>query len=161
MLGVNWLIISRNCIGGKEQVVVFASRTLTKAEHRYCATRRKMLAWVWAIRYLRSHLYGRMFTVRTDHNSLKWLQNFRDLEGQLAQWLEVLAECQFTVEHRPGSKHVNADALSRIPCKQCGLQEKLEETPVEAVMATEILPKNNSPRRSCTHWNKQTLVYNL
>ena len=131
-------------IGGKEQVVAFASRTLTKAERRYCATRREMLALVWAIRHFRPYLYGTMFTVRTDHNSLKWLQNFRDPEGQLARWLEVLAEYQFTVEHRPGSKHVNADALSRIPCKQCGLQEKLEETPVEAVMVTEILPKNNS-----------------
>ena len=133
-------------IGVKEQVVTFASRTLTKAERRYCATRHEMLALVWAIHHFRPYLYGKMFTVRTNHNSLKWLQSFRDPEGQLARWLEILAEYQFTVEHRPGSKHVNADALSRIPCKQCGLQEKLEETPVEAViMATEILPKNNSP----------------
>ena len=139
-------------IGGKEQVVAFASRTLTKAERRYCATRREMLALVWAIRHFRPYLYGTMFTVRTDHNSLKWLQNFRDPEGQLkANWHSGLkfllnTSSPFTVEvHRPGSKHVNADALSRIPCKQCGLQEKLEETPVEAVMATEILPKNNSP----------------
>ena len=27
------------------------------------------------------------------------------------------------VEHRPSSKHVNAEALSRIPCKHCGLLE--------------------------------------
>ena len=133
-------------IGGKEQVVAFASRTLTKAERRYCATRHEMLALVWAIRHFRPYLYGKMFTVCTNHNSLKWLQSFRDPEGLLARWLKILAEYQFTVEHRPGSKHVNADALSRIPCKQCGLQEKLEETPVEAViMATEILPKTNSP----------------
>lgn len=24
------------------------------------------------------------------------------------------------IEHRPGNQHQNADALSRIPCKQCG-----------------------------------------
>ena len=113
----------------------------------------------FAIRRFRPYLYGTMFTVRTDHNSLKWLQNFRDPEGQLARWLEVLAEYHFTVEHRPGSKHVNADALSRIPCKQCGLQEKLEETPVEAVMATEILSKNNSPENGswAPTWSSEEL----
>ena len=126
-------------IGGKDQAVAFASRTLTKAERCYCATRCEMLALVWAIRHFRPYLYGKPFMVRTDHNSLKWLKSFRDPKGQLPRWLEILAEYQFTVEHRPGSKHVNPDAL-------CGLQEKLEETPVEAViMATEILLQNNSP----------------
>ena len=100
-----------------------------------------------------------------------WLQSFRDPEGQLAQWLEILVEYQFTVQHCPSSKHVNADALLRIPCKQCALQEKLEGIPVEAViMATEILPQNNSPelhghldgrQRNCAHCNKQILVYTL
>ena len=113
-------------IGRTEQVVAFASRTLTKAERRYCATRREMVALVWEICHFHPYLYGKMFTVHTDHNSLKRLQNFSDPEGQLARWLEILAEYQFTVEHHPGSKHVKADVLSRIPCKQCGLQEKLE-----------------------------------
>ena len=83
--------------------------------------------------------------VRTDYSSFKWLQSFKDPEGQLARWLKILGEYQFTVEHCPGNKHSNADALSRIPCKQCGWQEELEKPPVKAVvMATEILPHNNS-----------------
>ena len=43
--------------------------------------------------------------------------------GQIARWLEVLAEYDFTILHRPGLKHSNADALSRLPCKQCGLHD--------------------------------------
>ncbi len=31
-----------------------------------------------------------------------------------------LQEFHFHTEHRPGIKHQNADALSRIPCQQCG-----------------------------------------
>ena len=38
----------------------------------------------------------------------------------MARWLEILGEFDFKIEHRPGRKHGNADALSRIPCKQCG-----------------------------------------
>ena len=131
--------------GGKEQVVAFASRTLTKAERRYCATRCEMLALVWAIRHFRPYLYGKPFMVCTDQFS-QVVESFKDPEGQLARWLEILREYQFTVEHRPGNKHSsNAHALSRIPCKQCGWQEELEEPPVQAVvMATEILLQNNS-----------------
>lgn len=30
------------------------------------------------------------------------------------------------IEHRPGRKHGNADALSRIPCTQCGFDSNWE-----------------------------------
>ena len=39
---------------------------------------------------------------------------------QFAQWLEKLQEYNFSIVHRPGKKHLNADALSRLPCQQCG-----------------------------------------
>jgi hypothetical protein len=55
---------------------------------------------------------GRKFVLRTDHGSLKWLFNFKDSQGQLARWLEVLSQYDFEIQHRSGSKHQNADALS-------------------------------------------------
>ena len=108
-------------ISGGERVIAFASRSLSKAERKYCATRREMLALVWAIKHFRPYLYGRRFTVRTDHASLRWLQSFHEPEGQIARWLECLSEYDFEVVHRPGTKHTNADALSRMPCPQCQL----------------------------------------
>ena len=113
---------------GKEQVVAYASRTLTKAERKYCATRREMLALVWGVRQYRPYIYGQPFTARTDHNALRWLQNFQDPEGQVARWLEVLAEYNFKVIHRPGPQHGNAYALSHLPCRQCGRCTLVEES---------------------------------
>eukprot|EP00731_Ephydatia_muelleri_P001652 Em0001g1652a len=104
-------------------VVAYASRVLTKQERQYCATRREMLALIWAIQYFKPYLWGRPFKVRTDHSALKWLKNFKDPHGQVARWLEILSEYDFTVEHRPGLKHGNADSLSRLPCRQCGASQ--------------------------------------
>ena len=103
-------------IDGREHVIAYASRVLTKSERKYCATRREMLALVWATRHFRPYLYGRRFTLRTDHNSLRWLHNFKEPEGQVARWLELLSEFDYTVIHRPGAQHQNADSLSRKPC---------------------------------------------
>jgi hypothetical protein len=33
-----------------------------------------------------------------------------------------------TIVHRPGRQHRNADALSRIPCRQCGFDPNWENT---------------------------------
>ena len=43
----------------------------------------------------------------------------KNLEGQLARKMDASSSYQFDVEHRPGQKHSNADALSKIPCRQC------------------------------------------
>ncbi|KAJ8346565.1 hypothetical protein SKAU_G00279660 [Synaphobranchus kaupii] len=103
-----------------EKVVAYYSKALSKAERRYCVTRRELLAVVFAIRHFKYYLCGRPFTVRTDHASLQWLMSFKEPEGQLARWLEELQCYEFTVTHRAGERHGNADALSRRPCSAEG-----------------------------------------
>ena len=103
------------CINGQEKVVCFGSFRLTPAQRRYCTTRKELLAVVRFTRQFRHYLLGRQFLVRTDHNSLVWLMRFKTLEGQLARWLEELSQYDMVIQHRKGSCHTNADALSRIP----------------------------------------------
>ena len=40
----------------------------------------------------RPYLLGRPFTVQIDHSALQWLYSFKEPEGQVARWLESLAE---------------------------------------------------------------------
>ena len=105
---------------GHERVIAYGSRSLTKAERNYCVTRRELLAIVHFVKYFHHYLYGQKFIVRTDHAALRWLFNFKEPEGQIARWLQVLGTYDFDIIHRPGRQHGNADGLSRIPCKQCG-----------------------------------------
>lgn len=93
--GVGAVLLQR--IDGREHTVAYASRVLSRAERRYCATRREMLALVWATRYFRPYLYGKQFLVCTDHNSLHWLHNFKEPEGQVARWLEILSDFDYRV----------------------------------------------------------------
>lgn len=81
-------------------------------------TRRELLAIVSSLKNFHHYLYGRHFLVRTDHGALRWLLNFKNPEGQMARWFEVLASYDFEIQHRAGKSHNNADALSRRHCTE-------------------------------------------
>ena len=107
---------------GVECVIAYCSRALRPSQRKYCTTKREMLAVVSMCIQFRSYLCGAKFTLRTDHKSLVWLHRFKDTEGMMARWLHMLHQFQFTIVHRAGSDHGNADGLSRAPtdpCRQC------------------------------------------
>ncbi len=112
---------------GEERVLAYASRKLSRPERNYCVTRRELLAVVVYLKYFKQYIYGRKVTVRTDHSALRWILNFKNPEGQMARWLEVISEYDIEIQHRAGKKHGNADGLSRRPCKQCGREELVEK----------------------------------
>ena len=58
-------------------------------------------------------MLGRHFQIVTDHNVLRWLHSMEP-KGRLACWILDLQEFNFTVVHRAGRLHTNADALSRL-----------------------------------------------
>ena len=106
-------------INGIEKPIAFFYKVLNEAQRNYCPTRRELLAVVLSLQHFWNYLLGAKVILRTDHHSLKWLKTFKRPEGILARWLETLAEYDYTIEHRPGRLHSNADALSRQRCKQC------------------------------------------
>jgi len=64
------------------------------------------------LQHFRHYLVGASVILRTNHYSLMWLKTFKRPEGILARWIETLAEFGYTVEHRPGRLHSNADVNS-------------------------------------------------
>ena len=69
---------------GKERVIAYAARALSKAERNYSTTRKELLALVWGTEHFETFLYGQRFLVRTDHSALQWLRNFKNPRGQVA-----------------------------------------------------------------------------
>ena len=104
-----------------ERVVAYCSRALWPSQRRYCTAKREMRAAVAMCIQFRSYLRGAKFTLRTDHKSLVWLHRFKDTEGMMVRWLHA-QQFQFSIIHRLGRDHGNADGLSRVPtspCRQC------------------------------------------
>ena len=100
---------------GKEVVIPYNGRGLNQAEKNYSTTEREALALVEGIKKFQPYLFGRKFTVVTDHSSLRWLMNVKDATGRLARWSLLLQQYNFEIVHRPGKEHSNADSLSRRP----------------------------------------------
>ena len=72
---------------GKERVVSYGSRTLSKAERQYSLTKKEMLAVTHFVKHYRHYLLGRKFVIRTDHIALRSLMKTKEPEGQTARWI--------------------------------------------------------------------------
>ena len=93
-------------------MISYASRTLTKTERRYCVS--------LGHKFFQTLPSGQTIPGENKHHALQWLTKFKEPEGQVARWLESLAEFNMEIIHRPGKVHTNADALSCGTCQQCG-----------------------------------------
>ena len=98
---------------GVELPVGYFSKQLQGAQQHYSATELEGLAIFKAIFYFSHFLWGRHFTVLTDHRALVSLLKSRTLNKRLYGWLLKLLDFSFEVVYRPGVHHQDADALSR------------------------------------------------
>lgn len=97
--------------------ICYISRTLNNHEKNYSATDKEFLAILWSVNYLRPYLYGRKFTIFTDHQPIKFLHSKykgKDMSPRHQRWLLKLGEYDFNIEYLKGKENQVADFLSRI-----------------------------------------------
>ncbi|GJS53137.1 putative reverse transcriptase domain-containing protein [Tanacetum coccineum] len=97
----------------REKVIAYASRQLRKNEENYTTHDLELGAVVFALRLWRHYLYGTKCTVYTDHKSLQYILDQKELNMRQRRWIELLSDYDCVIRYHPGKANVVADALSR------------------------------------------------
>ncbi|GMF52802.1 unnamed protein product [Phytophthora fragariaefolia] len=142
--------------GKGDQPVAYASKVNSPMVAKYSSSELECLAVVWAVKLFRPHLYGRKFTIVTDHVALKWLMTAKEPAGRLHRWALTLQEYDFEIQYRPGRENHVADALSRGPAAEAESEEPEAENdpvivsprPADAIVAAAVDSKAAAVRRT-------------
>ena len=97
----------------EKKVVAYASRQLKVHERNYPTHDLELAAIVFALKIWRHYLYGAQFCVFSDHKSLKYLFDQKELNMRQRRWMEFLKDYDFELLYHPGQANVVSDALSR------------------------------------------------
>ncbi|XP_070191283.1 uncharacterized protein [Littorina saxatilis] len=92
--------------------VAYQSKKFNGAESRYATVEKECLATVWGVGKFERYLYGKHFTIETDHRPLKHLQR-QPNNPRLMRWALQLQPYEFTVRVIPGKDNHGADYMSR------------------------------------------------
>ncbi|GJS63691.1 putative reverse transcriptase domain-containing protein [Tanacetum coccineum] len=96
----------------REKVIAYASRQLRTHEENYTTHNLELGAVVFALRLWRHYLYGTKCVVYTDHKSLQYILDQKELNMRQRRWIELLSDYDCEIRFHLGKANVVADALS-------------------------------------------------
>ena len=102
--------------------ITFALRILSSCKERYSVNELELLGIVLLIEYFQNYLYGKNFTVITDHRALlsimKENRSNKSYNSRLTRWIDRLVPFQFDIEHLPGARMGLVNYISRHPIQK-------------------------------------------
>nr|GEV74903.1 hypothetical protein [Tanacetum cinerariifolium] len=137
----------------REKVIAYASRQLKKHKENYTTHDLKLGAVVFAFRLWRHYLYGTMCTVYTDHKSLQYILDQKELNMRQRHWIELLSDYDCEIYYHPGKGNVVAETWSqkdREPLRDrslvmtihTNLREKILEAQTKAMKEESVKAEN-------------------
>ena len=122
---------------GVQKVTSYASWSLTKSKSKYPVHKLEFLGLKWAITdQFHEYLYGNIFNVYTDNNSLTYVLSSAKLDATGHRWIAGLANYNFHIHYKSRKSNAEADALSRIEWEKC--EETIQVESIQAVITAAI-----------------------
>ncbi|KAL0150485.1 hypothetical protein M9458_054302 [Cirrhinus mrigala] len=125
-------VLSHIMPNGQEKPIAFASRSLSKAETNYAQIECEELSIVFGVRKFYQYIFGRKFTLLTDHRPLTVI--FGPYHGipslaasRMQRWALLLSAHTYDIKYRKSELHGNADGLSRLPLADQVKEAKVAE----------------------------------
>ena len=118
---------------GSERPIEFASRTLSSAERNYSQIEKEGLAIIFGIKRFQLYLYGRTFTLVTDHKIFGPKSSVDPT--RLQRWAVLLSGYDFDIIFKNSADNANADFFSHFPQQSLADDEDLDPD-VHYVFAT-------------------------
>ena len=97
---------------------------------------------IFRVKKFHQYLYGRAFTLQTDHEPLMTILGQKTAiptltAAHMQRWALILSAYQYNIKYRESSDNANADAMSRLPAgtaKPNGIYlcSFMEEMPIRA-----------------------------
>ena len=130
----------------EKKAVAYVSRQLKVHERNYPTHDLELAVIVFALKIWRHYLYGAQFRVFSDHKSLKYLFDQKELNMRQRRWMEFLKDYDFELLYHQGQANVVADALSRkivhtthLMIKKVELLEKFRDMMLQVELGSEFI----------------------
>lgn len=113
-------VIQHTMSNGEERPIAYASRTLPPAEKIYSQIDKENLGLIYGVKKFHQYLWGRHFTLVTDHRPLLTLfcehKSLPTLAAaRIQRWAIILSAYSYNFVYHKSEEHSNADGLSRCP----------------------------------------------
>jgi RNase H-like domain found in reverse transcriptase len=99
-------------VNRKVRYIAFATKALNSSQKNYPATKRELLATMFALLRWRELLVGRKFILETDHKALTHLN--RAKSHMLRDWAVNLQQFNMDIVHKPGFLNILPHHLSHL-----------------------------------------------
>ena len=112
-------VLSHKLDDGLEHPVAVASRSLSPAERKYSQLDKEGLVIIFGVKRFHQYLFGRTFTIYSDHKPLQHLFGRSKAippmaSARIQRWALTLSAYDYIISYKPGKDQASADLLNRL-----------------------------------------------
>ena len=153
-------VLAHQMKDGSSQPICYASRTLSPTEKKYSQLDKEALSIIVGVTKFQQYLFGRHFTLFTDHKPLIYLFHPHRSVPQMAsariqRWSLLLGAYSYDIHYRQGKDHGNADSLSRLPLPD---YPKQVPVPGDVIFTLTELHKSLITAKDISNWTAKDPV---